>query len=118
MARETSTNIQFFYKLSLVFPTTFYHSTANEISSKGYKNFLEFFSYILNLKEKFGRFIIDKRYYSEDSKVISFVKADENMFYAQSRLPNYFWLGVALIFLYSIGLVFLSYFLFKKSLRK
>lgn len=118
MAEETRDNIRFFYKLSLIAPTTFYLSASNEISSKGYKNFIDFYAYILDLKEKFVRFYIDKRFYSEDEKVVSFVKGDENIFHARSRLPDYFWLGIVLNILFSVLLGFVALIFFKKSLQK
>jgi len=118
MAEETRDSIRFFYKLSLIAPTTFYLSVSNEISSKGYKNFIDFYAYILDLKKKFVRFCIDKRYYSEDEKVVSFVKKDENMFYAQSRLPDYFWIGVILNIFFSVLLGCGAFIFFKKSLLK
>lgn len=118
MAEETRDHIRVFYKLSLIAPTTFYLSASNEISSKGYKNFVDFYAYILDLKEKFVRFVIDKRYYSEDDKVVSFVKNDENLFYAKSRLPDYFWMGFILSILFSILLGWVSLIFFKKSLQK
>jgi hypothetical protein len=118
VSNETYNNIRLFYKLSLVAPTTYYISVGNEISSKGYKNFIDFFSYILDLKEKFVRFYIQKRYYSLDSRVISFVKSDENIFYARSRLPDYLWVGFILNILFSAFLGLVALIFFKKSLQK
>ncbi|MCP5107291.1 MAG: hypothetical protein GY950_28145, partial [bacterium] len=74
LEREMEENVRGFQKLSLSFPSTFYLSAGNEISSKGYENFLRFFNYIQKLKKKFIRFIIDKRYYSNYSEVESFIK--------------------------------------------
>jgi len=122
LENEMEKNIRLFQNLSLIFPSTFYLSTSNEISSKGYENFILFFDYIQTLKEKFVRFYIDHRYYSDapvdkPTVVESFIKGDENLFYAKSLLPKSFFKGVILILFYVIGLLTISYFRLKKSLQ-
>jgi hypothetical protein len=114
---EMRTNIRRFQNLSFLSPTSFYLSASNEISSKGYESFIRFFNYIQILKHKFVRFYINKRYYSNYDKVESFVKGDENLFCARSRLPRGFFVGILLTMLYITGLAVLSYFRFKQSLR-
>ena len=122
LENEMEKNIRHFQNLSLIFPSTFYLSAGNEISSKGYENFILFFGYIQTLKEKFVRFYIDHRYYSDTpldkpTNVESFIKGNENLFNAKSRLPKSFFQGVLLILVYIIGLLAVSYFRFIKSLR-
>lgn len=122
LENEMKKNIRHFQNLSLIFPSTFYLSAGNEISSKGYENFILFFGYIQALKEKFVRFYIDHRYYSDappdkPAVVESFIKGNENLFNAKSRLPKNFFKGVLLILVYVIGLLTVSYYRFKKSLR-
>jgi ABC-type transport system involved in multi-copper enzyme maturation permease subunit len=114
---EIERNIHHFQTLSSLFPSTFYLSTSDEISSKGYESFIDFFSYILELKEKFIRYYINKRYYSNYSKVESFIKDDQNLFYAKSRLPRGFFRGLLLNLVFIVGLLIISYGRFKRSLR-
>jgi hypothetical protein len=114
---EIARNIRHFQTLSSLFPSTFYLSTSDEISSKGYENFMDFFSRILELKEKFIRYYINKRYYANYSKVESFIKDNENLFYAKSRIPGVFFKGLLLNLLFVVGLLYISYNRFKKSLR-
>jgi ABC-type transport system involved in multi-copper enzyme maturation permease subunit len=115
-------NIRYFEFLSSLFPSTFYLSTSNEISSKGYENFILFFDYIRELKKKFLRFYLDHRYYSEDpfdapKRVESFIKGNENLFDSKSRAPRGFTRGILLTLAYIIGLFIISYYRFKQSLR-
>ena len=122
MEEKMYENIRHFQTLSFHFPTTFYLSTAHEVNSKGYENFIRFFKYIQQLKKRFVRFYLDKRYYSNASEsnageVESFIHADENLFYAESGFPRSFFTGVIVTVLYIVGLALLSYFRFRRSLR-
>jgi ABC-type transport system involved in multi-copper enzyme maturation permease subunit len=117
---EMKKNIRHFQRLSFLFPSTFYLASTNEISSKGYENFITFFRYIQILKKDFVRFFINKRYYSNYyySKVEPFVKNNENLFYARSRLPKGFFYGVLLTVAYILVLFAVSLVRFKKSLKQ
>ena len=119
---EMEENIRYFEFLSSLFPSTFYLSTSNEISSKGYENFILFFDYIRELKKEFFKFYVDHRYYSDDpfdlpKTVESFIKGNENLFHAKSRTPRGFFIGILLTLVYIIGLFIISYYRFKPSLR-
>ena len=122
LRNEMEENIRYFEFLSSLFPSTFYLSAGNEISSKGYENFILFFDYIRELKKKFLRFYVDHRYYSDDlfdapKTVESFIKGNENLFHAKSRTPRGFFIGILLTLLYIVGLFIVSYSRFKQSLR-
>lgn len=122
LRNETEENIRNFEFLSSLFPSTFYLSTGNEISSKGYENFILFFNYIQELKKKFVRFYVDHRYYSDEpfdapSTVESFINDNENLFRSRSRIPRGFVRGLLLTFVYILGLFVISYRRFKQSLR-
>ncbi|MCK4761765.1 MAG: ABC transporter permease subunit [Candidatus Aminicenantes bacterium] len=116
MINEMRDRIEGFQRLSALFPTSFYLSVSNEISSRGFNNFIEFYSYVQELKRQFIRFYLNKKFYSNHEKVESFVKDEENLFYAGSTLPRYFGLGLALNIFYIIVLFAFSYSGFKKSL--
>ncbi|MCP4218486.1 MAG: hypothetical protein GY765_27880, partial [bacterium] len=126
LQEEMTDNIRLFKYLSLSFPSTFYQSVGSEISSKGFENFIVFFQHVRQLKQQFIRFIIDKKYYGPSTKQLSadgkpviesFIKNDENVFYADCRLPGGFGRGIFLTLLYSMLLFYTAYVLFKKSLR-
>jgi hypothetical protein len=114
---EIEKNIRHFQTLSSLFPSTFYLSAGDEISSKGYESFIDFFSHILGIKEKFIRYYINKRYYSNYSKVESFIKDDRNLFYARSRVPGGFLRGLLWNLFVAAGLLVVSYIRFRRSLR-
>jgi hypothetical protein len=127
MENEMKKNIHLFETLSFFFPSTFYLAASDEISSKGYENFIRFFHYIRILKGDFVRFYLNHRYYSQSSdhettattpKVKSFIKENENLFHAPSRLPRYLFLGTLITILYIVGLLGFSYHRFKLSLQQ
>ncbi|MGD2087374.1 MAG: ABC transporter permease subunit [Candidatus Aminicenantes bacterium] len=121
LSNEMEENVRYFEFLSSLFPSTFYLSAGNEISSRGYENFILYFDYIRELKKKFFKFYLDRRYYSDASfdapkKVESFIKGNENLFHAKSRTPRGFFLGILLTLVYIVGLFIVSYSRFKQSL--
>ncbi len=116
MRNQMKNNISLSQKLSMFFPPTFYLSLTNEISSRGYENLIDFYNRAQSLKREFVRFYMEKKFFSNFSKVESFVKGDENVFYAQSRLPGNFTESVFINLLYIVGLFWVSYSRFRKSL--
>jgi hypothetical protein len=82
--------------ISLAFPSTFYLLIQNEISARSYRSYIDFLRYILDLREDFLKFYLDKKYFSKAWRVESFIKGDENIFRAESRLPENFWAGVGI----------------------
>jgi hypothetical protein len=110
-------NICLFHKLSCFFPTTFYLSLNNEISSRGYESLMDFYHRVLKLKRDFFKMYLDKVYFSNYSEIEPFVKeGNENIFQSRPHLPKYLPLGFAVNLLYILILSFISYALFKKSL--
>jgi hypothetical protein len=92
--------------------------TGNEVSSKGYENFLHFYSFLQDLKRKFVRFFVDRTYYNDPKKMVNFVTEDEkqNIYHARSRLPENFWKGVIINSVWVILLLLLGNFLFKRRM--
>jgi hypothetical protein len=123
---EMVNNIRRFQFLSLLCPTTFYLSTGDETSSKGFENFIRFYKRIQQLKAKFVRFYLDKKYHSpplqrdanpSNPGIESFIKGSENLFYAESCLPPVFFAGLALTFFYIATALVISYRRFRKALQ-
>ncbi len=116
MQEEMERNLKYFHVLSLVIPPSFYLSVHDEISSKGYRNFFDFYQYSQQLQRRFVRYYQVKKFYSNYTKVESFIKGDEDIFFAKSRLPWYFVIGMLIMLLYVVVLYFVSYSRFKKFL--
>ena len=118
MRDEMKENINFFQTLSIAFPTTFYQSVTNELSSRGYNNLVVFYKRVQDLKRKFVRFYMDKVYFSNFSKVESFVKNEKNVYNARPGLPvNFLW-GILASLGWITLFILLSYYNFKKILYK
>lgn len=118
MRAEMNENISRCQWLSTFFPTTFYRSVTDEISSRGYENLIEFYKHVQKLKRKFVKWYIDKVFFSNFTKVESFIKDEENVFYAQTRMPGYILMGDLLNLVYIVILIWFSYIRYKKILYK
>jgi len=116
METEMKRNIRFYQTLSLFSPSTFYTATGNEIGSRGYDSMIAFYEYVRRLKDEFIRFYIDKTFSAQTGAVESFVRDEENLFYARSRLPRYFGFGLGLNGLYVVILILVCYVKFRRSL--
>jgi ABC-type transport system involved in cytochrome c biogenesis ATPase subunit len=115
---EIEENINRFNNISLLTPSTIYYLNSIEVSTRGYESFKNFYSYLLDLKKKFVRFYIDRYYYNDPKIMVNFIKEDENLFHAKSRLPQNFTVGVLINLGYIIILFIVSFILFKRSLYK
>lgn len=125
LEKDMQENIQLYNTLSFLIPSSFYLAASNEISSKGYQNFIHFYRHIQDLKKRFARFCLDNRYYlpssgSGDSALVRvkpFIKGDGNLFYAQSKNPVHLLAGILATLFYIILLSAASYYRFKLSLQ-
>jgi len=109
-------NIDTMSKVSLFFPTTFYMNTSNEISSRGYLNYLDFYGYGQEMKHKFVLFYIDRTYYHDPKEMVPFIIGDEDIYTGSSRLPGYFSFGFILNMFYGFFLLWAAYFSYKHRL--
>jgi ABC-type transport system involved in multi-copper enzyme maturation permease subunit len=116
MENDMRTNIRNFQIMSSVVPSSFYISVGNEVSSRGYKNFVDYFSYLQKLKEGFVRFYIDKRFYSNFDDVELYIKGEENIYYSRNLLPDYFIWGICLNLIYIILSIGFAYYRFNRCL--
>jgi ABC-type multidrug transport system ATPase subunit len=98
---------------SLFFPTTFYLLTNNALSSKGYDSFIDFYSYVQEMKAEFLRFYIDKKFYTAHTEVEPFADEKKRTYCSLSRLPGLFSAGTALMAIYILTGFTVSYFRFK-----
>jgi ABC-type transport system involved in multi-copper enzyme maturation permease subunit len=104
------------HMISSFFPSTFYLSCANEISSSGYKSVIDFYRDSRGLKDEFTRYYIHKQFFTEETKVRDFVNKDENIYYSRSHLPDYFRMGIVLAVCLTTFIFLLSYYRFRKYL--
>jgi len=100
-------------EMSKLMPTNNYLMVSDEASSRGYENFIFFFEYLMKLRRNFLRFWFDRNYYNDPKEMVNFIKGDENIFKAQSRLPGNYWSGIRVTILYALILLFSAFFLFK-----
>ncbi|MCX6584910.1 MAG: hypothetical protein NT166_32460 [Candidatus Aminicenantes bacterium] len=100
MIEQMADNAKFCQLISILFPTSYYQSVNNEISSRGYNELVKFCRYSKKQKIDFILMIIDKEYFTGYSKVEVFSKDDSNIYKAQPGLPSYFLLGLIMTLLY------------------
>jgi hypothetical protein len=100
--KEISKVIAINRNLSLILPQTYYLFLSKEVSTGDYHNYIDYFNYVMKIRDGFMKFYFQKRYYSDDKKVESFIKGEENVFRAESRLPGNFWMGVGITGLYCL----------------
>jgi hypothetical protein len=114
MIAQLERNKRTYQLISSFFPTTFYQSVNNEISSRGYNNLVDFCKFALKQKLQFIDIIIEKEYFSNYSKVEQF--SNDNIYQAHSSFPEYYIFGIILAPLWIMGFVILTFYLYKKSL--
>lgn len=118
LKEKIESNINFYKGISIFIPTNFYYLTGSEVGSNGLDNFISFYDYLQKMKREFLRFYLDRVYYNDPRVMVNFIKGDENIFYAQSRLPENFWSGVLITGAYSLVLVGLSLLGFRRFIYK
>jgi hypothetical protein len=108
--------------ISSLFPVLFYLSIFEEVSSHGGGNFIEFHTFSKTRKEQFIEFCFKKIYSGQNNppvnKIESFIKDNEDLFIAKSRLPEYLWLGVVISLLYTVVFFFISFRMFLNRVIK
>jgi ABC-type transport system involved in multi-copper enzyme maturation permease subunit len=110
-------SVKLHHFLSSLFPTTLYFSVVDEASSRGLAEIIEFHCYSQDLKKDFFKHFINKLYFSKEgnfSNVENFIKGDENIFHAQSRLPYYYVPGILVTIGFIVLFLFIGYRGFKQ----
>lgn len=106
---EISTVIDLVNRLASLTPTTFYQLTAMEASSRGFENYKAYYLFLMALQRRFLRFYINMCFYNPDPyPVVPFLKGNENLFHAASRLPGNFQASLRLNLAYNLILFFIS----------
>lgn len=124
---KMESHITFSETLSSFFPTTFYLSTSDEISSRGYSNIIEFYQFALDSKTEFMVFYVNEKYEPEanKNKIKSFIEdvketeqnfKEANVFPALSKLPKNFYFGILMSMVWIILFFVASYRRYRKAL--
>ncbi|UCH96060.1 MAG: hypothetical protein JSV88_04200 [Candidatus Aminicenantes bacterium] len=93
---------------SCYLPWPFYQQLQESISSKGYDAYNVFVDFVIEMRDGFFRYIIDKRYNSKDKKVIPYIKQGENVYHSRSVLPRGFLRGILSILVFSLLFIGIS----------
>jgi hypothetical protein len=117
MKAEMMDRSNLFEIISLLFPTTFYLANNYELSSQGYLNFHDFYVDSITKKFQFIDFYIGKIIaFKPGDRIEAFIKGDENLFMAKSRLSAHFWPGLLISLAWLLGLYFVACHRFRKFL--
>ncbi|MCK4763102.1 MAG: hypothetical protein KAW12_12980 [Candidatus Aminicenantes bacterium] len=103
------------YFWCIINPFTFYHTLTNELSSRGYHSYLEFYKESNDNHKGFFRFYIDNWVLGENKQLVPFKKLEDQVFYAKPSFPAFFVLGLFVLFSWITLFYTFGYFLFKKS---
>ncbi|HLP45789.1 MAG TPA: hypothetical protein VK469_07585 [Candidatus Kapabacteria bacterium] len=102
--QKVKQDIDIFSFLNTLYPVDFLNYTSAEVSGKGYNAYIDFFQYIIKLRDRFMQFYGQKRpETAADVKPVgveSFIRNSENIYQAKSRLPENFGLGMVFMFSY------------------
>ena len=101
---------------SIFNPVTFYKSVNNELGSKGYNSYNKFFKENLVIQRGFLRYVFDKRYYENYSKVEPFLPADQFVVKAEPTLPRFYLPGIIFNFFLMLLALYIGYFMYKRQL--
>lgn len=99
-------DMDIFSFLDTLYPIDFLKYVSAEVSGKGPTAYLEFFKYVINLKDQFMQFYGQMRYETpakvRQNGIDSFIKDSENIYQSESRLPKNFLIGVVIILIYIV----------------
>jgi ABC-type transport system involved in multi-copper enzyme maturation permease subunit len=118
MLNEMKNNASFFQTLAGFFPTTFFISINNEMSSRGFFNLLAFNAYTQEKKIDFIWYIAQNHIFSTGMVFPPFIKKNENIYQGQSRLPGNYGFGMAVTLIWLIVLFSLYWIRFNRMLDR
>ncbi|MCX6580613.1 MAG: hypothetical protein NT166_10570 [Candidatus Aminicenantes bacterium] len=118
LREEVARHMKKYRDFSIWNPITFYLSVSKDVGGKGPDNYLGYNDFLIALKRNFLRFFIDRCFYFNPLEMVNFIKADENIYYAVSRVPGNFGWGLLITFMHILLFLFLSYWFFKKALYR
>jgi len=115
--------------LSALFPVLFYLSICESTSTNDGESFIQFYTFSLQKKQEFTKFCVKKIYplippepeikpdLFSMPKVESFINGDEDLFFAQSKSPAFFWEGSLISLFWITVLLIIAYHGYLKKLK-
>lgn len=88
---------------ALCLPTLYYSFTAAAVGAAGPGSYLEFLSYLRELKVRYIQYYVSKRFFEKDLRILPFARHGENIFTPTAGLPPYFPLAVLLLAAACVG---------------
>lgn len=112
--RQMKSQANLMQQLYSLYPTTFYFSMGNEISSRGFKNILTFYKRAIDTKKKFIPFINERKYAFPPVPIQSFIDQNENIYTAGCTIPKYSFPG----YMFLMGWIFFAWLVSVNSFKK
>jgi hypothetical protein len=108
--------VDLFHIISMLYPSSSYLAACQDLSSGGYKNVIDFYDYVCNIKNEYVRFYLDKQYYDKSDKVVNFVNNHQNIYASKSIVSISSIAGLLIAALYTVLLYFAAYLRCKQNL--
>lgn len=120
--KEMKAPISFYQNLAALFPSTFFISVSNEVSSRGFANLVNFYEFSLEKKKDFIWYLAENLLITKEMKFLPFLKEDENVYPGKIQLPYNFSFGFTITILWLLLLSYYSWIsfnrLFNRSVEK
>jgi ABC-type branched-subunit amino acid transport system ATPase component len=116
MFEKTREIARSFQSWNIFNPVTHYKSVNNELSSRGYNAYLEFYRENQEIHKGFLRYYLDKKRYESYTKVVPYLSKEQLVSRSKVSLPAYFVPGLILNLAIIAGVLFLAYLRFNRSL--
>jgi hypothetical protein len=116
MFEKTREIARSFHHWSIFNPVTHYKSVNNELSSRGYNAYLEFYRENQEIHKGFLRYYLDKKRYQSYTKVVPYLSKEQLVSRSKASLPAYFVPGLILNLAIICGVLFIAYFRFNRFL--
>ncbi|MGE5342693.1 MAG: hypothetical protein ACM3SY_14555 [Candidatus Omnitrophota bacterium] len=116
MVRDTEAMAKRIHLSALINPVTFLIASGNEISSLGFKSYLQVYLGNIERQKEFLRFIFNNRIYHNYTKVYPFIPPEKALIPVKPHLPYYFPYGVSLLLVYVLLAGILANYRFKRQL--
>lgn len=118
MVDMMKSRIYFYQAASGIFPSSFFLSFSNEISSRGFANLIGFNEYSQEMKKAYIWYLAQNYIFSTIMKFPPFIEETENIYQGQIRLPDNYGFGMMVSFLWLLVLIGLYWFMFNRMLDR
>lgn len=112
LIKSIKDNVETYQLMSGFFPSTFFISLNNEISSRGYNNLILFQEYTQKMKKDFIWYIAENHIFSKKKEFPPFISGNENIFYGKATLPGNTSFGLTMSVLWIVLLLVGAWIIF------